>query len=36
VGDLEGTLTDRSTRRPTRKSTRVWTDGYSNLFQVWK
>jgi SAM-dependent methyltransferase len=28
VGDLAGT--------PIRRSARVWTDGYSNLFQVWK
>jgi spermidine synthase len=36
VGDLAGTPARRSTGQPTRLSTRVWTDGYSNLFQVWK
>ena len=36
VGDLAGTPARRSTGQTTRLSTRVWTDGYSNLFQVWK
>jgi hypothetical protein len=40
VGDLaftpkgQSVLIGQST--PARRSTKVWTDGYSNLFQVWK
>jgi len=36
VGDAAGTPVSGFTHRSTRQPTRVWTDGYSNLFQVWK